>query len=140
MDTGNSGKVNQVGGFKRVCRAALFSFAGLRAAYKGEAAFRQEVWLSLVLIPGALFLPVSWLFKAFLIACMLLVLVVELLNSGLEAVVDLVSPDHHELAGKAKDMGSAAVFVSLLILVVAWAIALQAVISSMVIESMVTMG
>ncbi len=127
MESESSGLKNQVGGMKRLYNATLFSIAGLRAAYKGEAAFRQEILLSLIFIPAVFFLSISWLFKAFLIVCMLMVLVVELLNSSLEAVVDLVSPEYHELAAKAKDMGSAAVFMSLLILGVALIFALIAV-------------
>jgi diacylglycerol kinase (ATP) len=100
-------------GLARVWRAFFYSHDGLIAAYKNEAAFRQEVWLALVLIPLSFFLPVSTLGKALMIASVLLVLIVELLNSAIEAVVDLASPGQHELAKRAKDMGSAAVLISL---------------------------
>lgn len=113
-------KPGKVSGIARLQRAALYSWAGLQAAYIEEAAFRQEVWLALVLIPVAMFLPVSLMMRIFLVGCVLLVLVVELLNSAVEAIVDLASPEYHMLAARAKDMGSAAVLVSLLILGIAW--------------------
>jgi diacylglycerol kinase (ATP) len=100
-------------GLARVWRAFFYSRDGLIAAYKNEAAFRQEVWLALVLIPLSFFLPVSTLGKALMIASVLLVLIVELLNSAIEAIVDLASPGQHKLAKHAKDMGSAAVLISL---------------------------
>ncbi len=100
-------------GLARVWRAFFYSRDGFIAAYKNEAAFRQEIWLALVLIPLALFLPVNALGKTLMIASVLLVLIVELLNSAIEAVVDLASPNQHELAKRAKDMGSAAVLISL---------------------------
>lgn len=100
-------------GLARVWRAFFYSRDGFIAAYTNEAAFRQEVWLALVLIPFSFFLPVSALGKALMIGSVLLVLIVELLNSAIEAIVDLASPGHHELAKRAKDMGSAAVLISL---------------------------
>lgn len=112
------------GGLGRLWRATGFSLDGLRAAYQNEASFRQEVWLAMVLIPLTFVLPISFLFRVVLVATVLGVLATELLNSGLEAIVDLVSPDHHPLAKRAKDMGSAAVLLSLVILVVAWSVAL----------------
>jgi diacylglycerol kinase (ATP) len=100
-------------GIARIGRAFFYSRDGFIAAYKNEAAFRQEVWLALVLIPLSFFLPVGILGKALMIASVLLVLIVELLNSAVEAIVDLASPEQHELAKRAKDMGSAAVLISL---------------------------
>jgi len=107
-------------GMRRVWNALHYSLAGLRAAYRYEDAFRQETWLAALLIPVALLLPVGWLAKGLLIASLLLVLVVELLNSAVEAVVDRVSLENHRLAKRAKDIGSAAVLVTLLLVAVVW--------------------
>ncbi|MCB1865105.1 MAG: diacylglycerol kinase [Chromatiales bacterium] len=94
--------------------------AGLRTAYANEDAFRQEVFLAIVLIPLALWLPVGMLGKAVMIGSVLLVLIVELLNSAIEAAVDRISLDKHQLSKRAKDIGSAAVFVALVNVVVVW--------------------
>ena len=107
-------------GIKRLLMAAGFSASGLRAAWRFEAAFRQECALALVLTPSAFLLAETWTQAALLVAATLAVLVVELLNSAIEAVVDLVAPETHELAGRAKDLGAAAVFVSLLLAAVVW--------------------
>lgn len=107
-------------GMRRIVNAAFFSLAGLRTAWKSEAAFRQEVGLCVVLVPAALWLGRSALERALLIGVCLLVLVVELLNTAIELVVDRVGTDHHALSGKAKDVGSAAVFVSLVLTLVVW--------------------
>jgi diacylglycerol kinase (ATP) len=104
----------------RVFRAAQCSEQGIRSAWRDEASFRQELVLVLLLAPLTLWLPLPSTDTVLLLALMGLVLVVELLNSGLEAVVDMASPDIHVLAAKAKDCGSAAVLVALLMLVVAW--------------------
>jgi len=111
-------------GLRRVWNAMLYSVAGLKAAYKHEDAFRQEVWLAIVLVTTAAFLPVTGLGKAVMIGSVLLVLVVELLNSAVEATVDRVSLENHRLAKRAKDIGSAAVMISLLNVVVVWALVL----------------
>ena len=108
-------------GLRRVWNAFNYSIAGLKAAYLCEDAFRQEVWLAVLLIPAALLLPVPWLGRGLMIASVLLVLVVELLNSAVEAVVDRVSLENHRLAKRAKDLGSAAVLVSLLLVAAVWA-------------------
>ena len=107
-------------GLMRLWNAFHYSRAGFAAAYKNEAAFRQEMVLSLLLIPLALILPVSTIGKAMMIACTLLVPIVELLNSAIEATVDRISLDEHELAKRAKDIGSAAVMLSLINLAVVW--------------------
>ncbi len=112
-------------GLKRVCNAFFYSMAGFSAAFKNEDAFRQEVWLACILIPLALFLPVTGVGKALMIGAVLLVLMVELLNSAIEATVDRVSIEHHPLAKRAKDIGSAAVFVSLANVAIVWALVLQ---------------
>lgn len=109
-------------GLTRLRRALFYSLDGLAAAYRGEDAFRQEVLLAVLLIPLALWSPVSGVGKALLVGSVLLVLVVELLNSAIEAVTDRVSIEDHVLAKQAKDMGSAAVLLSLLLLAAVWAL------------------
>ena len=98
----------------------FYSIEGLKAAYKHEDSFRQEVLLAVLLIPLAFFLPAPGLGKALMIASVLLALIVELLNSAVEATVDRISLEHHRLAKRAKDIGSAAVMVSLANVVVVW--------------------
>ncbi len=105
---------------KRVVNATRYSLKGLRAAFKHEAAFRQELMIAAVLIPLTFFLPVSVNEQIALIVAVLFVMLVELLNSAVEAVVDRVGEEYHELAGRAKDTGSAAVMFALLIAVVIW--------------------
>lgn len=107
-------------GIKRVLKAAVYSFNGLKAAVKNEAAFRQELLLAVVFIPLALWLDVSALERVALIGATVLVLIVELLNSAVEAVVDRVGTEFHELAGRAKDLGSAAVLITLLLWAYVW--------------------
>ncbi len=111
-------------GLRRIWNALFYSLDGLKAAYRHEDAFRQEVWLAVVLIPLALFLPPSGPGKALMIASVLMVLIVELLNSAIEATVDRVSLEHHQLAKRAKDIGSAAVLFSLINIVVVWLLVL----------------
>jgi len=111
-------------GLRRIINATGYSLAGLRDAYEHEHAFRQECLLALVLVPVALFLPVSGLERALMVGAVLLVLIVELLNSAIEAAVDRVSLDRHELAKRAKDIGSAAVFLSLVNVAVVWGLIL----------------
>lgn len=108
-------------GLTRIWNAFNYSLEGLRAAYSHEDAFRQEVLLALVLIPVALFSPTSGVEKALLIGSVLLVLVVELVNSAVEATVDRISLEHHLLAKRAKDIGSASVLLTLINLAVVWA-------------------
>jgi diacylglycerol kinase (ATP) len=104
---------------RRILKAAGYSFAGFKAALS-EASFRQEVVLSLILIPVGLYLGGSGVERALLIGSVLLVLVVELLNSAIEAVVDRVSLEHHSLSKRAKDVGSAAVALALVNAVAVW--------------------
>ena len=111
-------------GLRRIWNALFYSIDGLKAAYRHEDAFRQEVWLAVVLIPLALFLPVSGMGKALMMASVLMVLIVELLNSAVEATVDRVSLEHHRLAKRAKDIGSAAVLFSLINVAVVWLLVL----------------
>jgi diacylglycerol kinase (ATP) len=111
-------------GLRRLWNAFGYSLDGFRAAYKHEDAFRQEVLLAAVLIPLALWMPVAPVGKALMIASVLLVIIVELLNSAIEATVDRISLDNHDLAKRAKDIGSAAVLVSLVNTVVVWGLML----------------
>ena len=107
-------------GFKRIWNAMLYSFDGFAAAFRHEDAFRQEVFLALILVPAAFYLPVGGVAKGQMIASVLLVMIVELLNSGIEAVTDRVSLEDHNLAKRAKDLGSAAVMLSLINVPVVW--------------------
>ena len=118
MDSAHKSK----SGLARIGRALRYSLQGFAAAWRNEQAFRQELLLCLMLLPFALFLPLEILERVVLIATLLIVLVVELLNSAIEAVVDRVSLDNHDLSKRAKDLGSAAVFLSLVIAGVAWAL------------------
>lgn len=111
-------------GLRRLWNALHYSLDGLYAAYRLEDAFRQEVRLALVLVPLALWLPVTRAEKGLLIASVLAVLVVELLNSAVEAVVDRVSLENHHLAKRAKDIGSAAVLVTLAGVALTWGLIL----------------
>lgn len=112
--------------FNRIVRAAGYSLAGLRAALVHEGAFRQELALFFVLAPLGWWLGHGAIERALLVGVLLLVLIIELLNSALEAIVDKASPDKHELAGRAKDMGSAAVFLAMMLVVFVWAAVLGA--------------
>ena len=112
-------------GMIRIWRALLYSFAGLASAFRTESAFRLEVGGAAVLVVVAVALPASLVQTALLLGAVLLVLVVELLNSAVEATVDRISLDDHELARKAKDLGSAAVFVSLVNCAVVWGLVLH---------------
>jgi diacylglycerol kinase (ATP) len=107
-------------GLRRLVKATVYSFFGLRAALRHEAAFRQECTVAAFLIPAGLWLGQDAVERALLAGTCLLVLIVELLNSGLEAIVDRVGTDHHPLSARAKDMGSAAVFMSLMLTLVVW--------------------
>jgi len=122
MESPHKGKT----GLRRLWNALHYSLAGFKAAYQNEDAFRQEVLMALVLIPLALFLPASAVGKALMIASVLLVMIVELLNSAVEATVDRISLEHHRLAKRAKDIGSAAVLLSLANLAVVWGLVLLA--------------
>ena len=107
-------------GLKRIINATGYSLAGFKAAYQHEAAFRQIVLINVILIPVTFFLDVTRIEQAVLIAVCLLAMIVELFNSAIEAVVDRVSLDKHPLSKNAKDMGSAAQFVSQTIIVATW--------------------
>ena len=107
-------------GWRRLVNATGYSWAGLKAAWRNEEAFRQEGLLCIVLAPLALWLGDSAVERVLLIGSLLLIVIVELLNSGIEAVVDRIGPERHELSGRAKDIGSAAVFMALLNAGVIW--------------------
>ena len=104
----------------RVMKAAMWSMQGLRAAWLHESSFRLEVYLFAILAPVGWWLGETGVERALLIGSMLLVLSIELLNSAVEAVIERYGPEHHELAGRAKDMGSAAVFVLMLNVLLVW--------------------
>ena len=111
-------------GLARIVKASVYSWQGLRAAWRHEAAFREELCLSIVLIPLGLYLGENGVEKALLVASVMLLPLVEILNSAIEAVVDRSGSEHHELAGRAKDMGSAAVALAIAVLVVVWILVL----------------
>lgn len=107
-------------GIQRIFKATEFSIQGLKAAWKNEAAFRQEILLALILVPFALLMPIALLTKLILIGSLLLILIVELINSAIEAVVDRIGKEHHELSGQAKDIGSSAVLLTLILALLTW--------------------
>ena len=107
-------------GIKRILNATSYSIAGFKAAFSNEEAFRQIVWINIILIPISFFVDVSRVEQALMIGVCLLAIIIELLNSAIEAVVDRNSLDQHPLSKNAKDMGSAAQFVGLSIIVVVW--------------------
>ncbi len=111
-------------GLVRLMRAFGNSFKGFAGAFREEAAFRQELALAVVVVPLGLWLGHTGVEKALLVAPMLLILIVELLNSAIEAAIDRIGFEHHQLSGLAKDIGSAAVFLSILLLIIVWALVL----------------
>jgi diacylglycerol kinase (ATP) len=111
-------------GLARIINAAGYSWAGLTAAFRHEDAFRQEVMLALLLIPLAAYLGDTGIERALMIGAVLLVLIVELLNSAVEAAVDRISLEHHQLIKRAKDMGSAAVMIALVNVAIVWGLVL----------------
>jgi diacylglycerol kinase (ATP) len=111
-------------GVRRIWNAFSYSLSGLQAAYLNEDAFRQECLLAAVMIPVALVLPVPAVGKALMTGSVLLVLVVELLNSAIEAAIDRISLDRHRLSKRAKDIGSAAVLIALINVLATWSLVL----------------
>jgi len=109
-------------GIKRIWRATFFSAAGLRAALMHESAFRQECALAIFMLPATFWVGNSVLEYLLLIAAVLIVLITELLNSAIEAVVDRIGSEVHPLSGRAKDMGSAAVLLALLLAAIVWGV------------------
>jgi len=115
---------NEAKGLSRIASAYKFSMQGLKSCYQSEAAFRQEIWLSVILIPSVFWLSDSSIEQVLLIFPIALVLIVEVLNSAIESVVDRIGDEYHALSGAAKDMSSAAVWLSLMLVVVVWLIIL----------------
>jgi diacylglycerol kinase (ATP) len=111
-------------GIKRIIYATKYSFQGIHAAYRFEAAFRQELFLCAVFIPIILYSPLETLEKIWMIGSLFLLLIVELLNSAIEAVVDRISSEHHALSGRAKDMASAAILMTMLMIAITWSMIL----------------
>ena len=109
-------------GLIRIWRALFYSIDGLKLAWSGEAAFRQEVALAMVLVPICLVLPATFTQQALMFGSVMLLLIVELLNSAVEAAIDRISLDSHELSKRAKDIGSASVLLALVNLMVIWAL------------------
>ena len=121
-DTAAANALKSTGGFARIGKALGYSLQGLTHAVRFEAAFRQELIIAIPAMIGLWFLPVSMVEKLLLLGTVLLVLIVELLNSAIEATVDRVSTERHPLSGRAKDLGSAAVLLAVILMVVAWAL------------------
>ena len=115
---------NTTSGLVRIVRAFHYSLQGLGACYRHEAAFRQEVLAALLIVPLGLWLGRDGGERALLVGSWCLVMVVELLNSAVEATVDRFGPDHHELSGRAKDIGSAAVLLTIVLAAVVWLLVL----------------
>ena len=111
-------------GFDRLIHAAGYSLSGLSQAYRGESAFRQEAWLAAVLLPLSLWVGRGWVEVALLMGSVMVLLIVELLNSAIEAAIDRVSFDLHDLSKRAKDLASAAVFLAVLLCAGVWLAAL----------------
>lgn len=111
-------------GLKRILLAARYSWQGLTTCYRKEAAFRQELWLTLLLAPIGFWLGENGIERALLIGSLVLVLIVELLNTGIENIVDRVGLEPHKLSGRAKDMGSAAVLMTLMLAGLVWGLVL----------------
>jgi diacylglycerol kinase (ATP) len=107
-------------GLRRVIDAAFYSWAGMRYAWRNEAAFRQEAVLTVILVPVALWLGEDAVQCALLIGTCLIIIIVELLNSSIEAAIDRIGDEYHTLSGSAKDLASAAVFFSLLLTAIVW--------------------
>ena len=123
-DTKNAESLKGKTGLRRLINATGYSWKGFKAAFAKEAAFREETLAATVLIPLAIILPVTWLETVLLIVAVLGLLLTEILNSALEAVVDRIGTEIHPLSGRAKDMGSAAVLLALIICVLIWLVIL----------------
>jgi diacylglycerol kinase (ATP) len=111
---------NQHTGIRRLINAFKYSFAGFKAAWKNEEAFRQEVIVAIIIIPMGLLLGTSGIERALLISVYLLIPLVELINSAIESLADRVGTERHELSGRAKDLGSAAVLLTICMAIIVW--------------------
>ena len=107
-------------GLIRIWNAFLYSLKGLHVALTQETSFKQEIGIYIVLLFVLFFLPISFIFKCLLFFANTLVLIVEIINSAIESIVDMASPEYHDLAGKGKDLGSAAVFISMVLTIILW--------------------
>jgi len=112
-------------GLKRIVCAGLYSLKGLKAAWQHEAAFRQELILFIIMLPLAVILGSNGIERALLVGSLLLVLIIELVNSAIEAAIDRIGSEHHELSGRAKDIASAAVLLSLIQVPIIWLLVLM---------------
>ena len=115
---------SHTGGLTRIIRAAGYSAQGLRACYRHEAAFRQELWMALLVVPLGLWLGSDGVERALLAGSWVIVMIVELINSAIEATVDRFGPEQHQLSGRAKDIGSAAVLMAIGLAALVWALIL----------------
>ncbi|PVZ83201.1 diacylglycerol kinase [Serratia sp. S1B] len=111
---------NQITGLTRIIKAAGYSYKGLISAWRNEAAFRQELVVAIVAIILAMWLDVGAIARILLIGSLVLVMIIEIINSAIEAIVDRVGAEYHELSGRAKDMGSAAVLVAIMLALFVW--------------------
>ena len=116
-------------GFIRIWNALVYSLNGLRIAITQETSFKQEIGIYIVLLFVLFFLPLPFIFKCLLFFANTIVLIVEIINSAIESIVDMASPEYHELAGKGKDLGSAAVFISMILAIILWLCAIYVMLS-----------
>lgn len=115
---------NDTGGLTRIIHAFGYSLQGFRACYRHEAAFRQEVLVAVIVVPLGLWLGQDGVERALLVGSWLMVMIVELINSAIEATVDRFGPEHHKLSGRAKDIGSASVFLAISLALLVWVLIL----------------
>lgn len=113
-------KPNTRHGIKRILSATKYSIKGFYAAWKNEAAFREEAIAAFILIPVAFLLPVTIMEKILLLSTVFLVVIIEMINSAIEAAIDRIGTENHELSGRAKDMGSSAVFLGICLAIIVW--------------------
>ncbi|OCQ53477.1 Diacylglycerol kinase [Photorhabdus australis subsp. thailandensis] len=111
---------NQSVGLTRIIKATRYSVKGIKAAWQNEAAFREEIIVAVLAVMVAFYLDISVIERILLIGSVMLVVIVEILNSAIEAIVDRISSEFHELSGRAKDMGSAAVFLTIILALIVW--------------------
>ncbi|HAY40784.1 MAG TPA: diacylglycerol kinase [Gammaproteobacteria bacterium] len=115
---------NEATGIRRIISAFRFSIQGLKSCYQSETAFKQEVWAAILLVPLSFWVTTVSIERVLLILPIFIVLIIELINTAVESLVDRVGNEYHELSGKAKDLGSAAVWLSLLLVILTWSIIL----------------
>ncbi len=115
---------NEATGIRRIISAFRFSIQGLKSCYQSETAFKQEVWAAILLVPLSFWVTTVSIERVLLILPIFIVLIIELINTAVESLVDRVGNEYHVLSGKAKDLGSAAVWLSLLLVILTWSIIL----------------